>query len=97
VAMIRQIEFCRVKSQCSSPLIPLQNDGLSIVETVQYVYKRNGHFLIVDNVPCEQCEFCGEQYFEASVLKKIEADADAVYSHKKKPDREMLVPVENFV
>jgi len=65
-------------------------------KTVQYVYKRGGRMLIVDNVPCEQCDFCGEQYFEASVLKKIEADADAVFSHKKKPVREMLVPVESF-
>jgi len=65
-------------------------------KSVQYVYKRNDRFLIVDNVPCEQCEFCGEQYFEASVLKKIEADVEAVYSHKKKPAREVLVPVESF-
>ena len=65
-------------------------------ETVQYVYKKGGRFLIVDNVPCERCEFCGEQYFEASVLKKIEANADAVYSKRKKPAREMLVPVEIY-
>lgn len=41
---------------------------------VQYIYRHNGQFLIVDNVPCEECEYCGEQYFKAEVLKKIERD-----------------------
>ena len=31
---------------------------------VQYIYQLNNQFLIMDGVPCEQCEFCGEQYFE---------------------------------
>jgi YgiT-type zinc finger domain-containing protein len=63
---------------------------------VQYVYQRDGRFMIVENVPCEQCEYCGEQYFKADVLKKIEADFDAVYSHRRKPTREVLVPMEQF-
>ncbi len=38
--------------------------------SVQYIYKQNNQFMIIDNEPCEQCEYCGEQYFKASVLKK---------------------------
>ena len=65
-------------------------------EVVQYIYRHDGRFMIVENVPCEQCEYCGEQYFKADVLKKIEADFDAVYSHRRKATREVLVPMEQF-
>jgi len=40
-------------------------------EKVQYIYRREDKMLIINNVPCEECEFCGEQYFKAAVLKKI--------------------------
>jgi len=52
--------------------------------------------LIVDDVPCEQCEYCGEQYFKAGVLKKIEQDFLDVYSRRRKPQSEIKVPVEQF-
>ncbi len=38
---------------------------------VQYTYKKDNKYIIVDDVPCEQCEYCGEQYFEANVLKNM--------------------------
>ena len=66
------------------------------VMLVQYIYKHNNQFMIVDDVPCEQCEYCGEQYFKASVLKKIEADFKEVYSHRRKANREVTIPVEQF-
>ncbi len=64
---------------------------------VQYIYRHNGHFLIVNGVPCEVCEYCGEQYFEASVLKKIESDFLNIYSAGKKSAKTIKVPVEEFV
>lgn len=64
--------------------------------TVQYVYRRDDQYFIVNNVPCEQCEYCGEQYFEAEVLKKIEEGFEAIYSGGKKAARELQVPVEEF-
>jgi len=64
---------------------------------VQYIYKHNGQFLIVENVPCEECEYCGEQYFKSEVLKKIERDFLDIYSHKKKLKRRIEVPIEEFV
>jgi len=63
---------------------------------VQYIYRHDGRFMIVDNVPCEQCEYCGEQYFSSDVLKKIENDFDAVHSHRRKASKEVMVPVEQF-
>jgi len=62
----------------------------------QYIYRNNGKFMIVEDVPCEQCEYCGEQYFAADVLKKIETDFTAVYSHNKKATQEIVIPVEQF-
>ena len=51
---------------------------------VQYTYKRDQQYMIVEDVPCEQCVFCGEQYFEAGVLKQIEAEFEEVYTNGKK-------------
>ena len=63
---------------------------------VQYIYKHNDDFLLVNDVPCEECEFCGEQYFKVSALKMIEREFKSIYSTKKKPKRELILPVENF-
>ena len=50
----------------------------------------------MDNVPCEECEYCGEQYFKAKALKKIEENFKAIYHSGKKAKREVTVPVEEF-
>ena len=63
---------------------------------VQYVYRHDGQFLVVNNVPCEECEYCGEQYFKAEVLSKIEADFMDVYSLRRKAASQVVVPVEQF-
>lgn len=64
---------------------------------VQYIYRHNDHFLIVNGVPCEECQYCGEQYFKVGVLKKIEKDFERIYSSGKKPKKQIEVPVEQFV
>ena len=64
---------------------------------VQYLYKHDGKYFLVNNVPCEQCEYCGEQYFDASVLKKIESEFKNIYLSGKKASSEMNVPVEDFL
>jgi YgiT-type zinc finger domain-containing protein len=64
---------------------------------VQYIYRHDGQFLVVNNVPCEECEYCGEQYFKAEVLKKIEKDFTDIYRAKKKAKRVVKLPVEEFV
>ena len=66
------------------------------IEQVQYIYRHDGRFLIVNDVPCEECEYCGEQYFEADVLKRIEKYFMDVYSAGKKPKQLIEVPVEEF-
>lgn len=66
------------------------------IKQVQYIYRHNNQFLIVNDVPCEECEYCGEQYFEASVLKRIEKDFMDIYLNGKKSKQLIEVPVEEF-
>jgi len=67
-----------------------------VPRTVQYTYQRNGQLLLINDVPCEQCEYCGEQYFQAIVLKKIEQEFDLIYQQGKTVQKELRVPVEQF-
>ena len=63
---------------------------------IQYTYKRDGKYIMVDDVPCEQCEYCGEQYFEARVIKNIEEEFDAVYIKGKSVKRKVTIPIEAY-
>ncbi|MBF8274639.1 MAG: hypothetical protein HW380_3744 [Magnetococcales bacterium] len=63
---------------------------------VEYLYRSGERFLMVTGVPCLECEFCGEQYFEAIVLKKIERDFVAIQNTGKKPMKTIMVPVDAF-
>ena len=67
-----------------------------IEKHVQYIYKHDDQFLVVNNVPCEECEYCGEQYFKAEVLKRIEKDFIDIYFSSRRAKREIKVPVEEF-
>ncbi len=64
--------------------------------TTQYTYPHNGQYLIVENVPCMQCEYCGEQYFQSKVLKSIENEFEQIYSHGKQVSTKITVPVEKY-
>lgn len=37
-----------------------------------YIYKHKGRYMLFENVPCEECTYCGERYYEAVTLKKID-------------------------
>jgi YgiT-type zinc finger domain-containing protein len=63
---------------------------------VQYIYKHSDRFLIVKDVPCLQCEYCGEQYFRGDVLEKIEKEFHEIYSLRKEVKKEFSVPVEHY-
>jgi YgiT-type zinc finger domain-containing protein len=63
----------------------------------RYIYQKEEQLLLVDHVPCLECTFCGEQYFEVTVLKKIESDYLAIHLQHKKPKKIMQVAVEDFV
>jgi YgiT-type zinc finger domain-containing protein len=65
-------------------------------KTVQYILKRENRIFIMDKVPCEECDFCGEQYFHATDLKKIEARFEKVTTGHAKPKRRIMVPIETY-
>ena len=65
-------------------------------KNVQYIFRKNGHMLLFNNVPAEVCDYCGEEYFEATHLKKIEAEAELILSSKKKIKKSIDVPVQDF-
>ncbi len=62
---------------------------------VEYTYKHDEKYMIFHNVPALQCEYCGEKYFDAKVLKQIENEFLAVQNGKKST-KEISVPVEDF-
>jgi YgiT-type zinc finger domain-containing protein len=66
-------------------------------KSVQHIYQHEGKLLIVNNVPCEECAYCGEKYFTAKVLKKIEQEFKEIYFSGKRAARRLTVPVEEFM
>ena len=67
-----------------------------VEKQVEYIYKREGQLMVVNNVPCEECEFCGERYYKVDVLKRIEDDFEKVISGGKKTKKNLNVPVEEY-
>lgn len=67
------------------------------LKQVQYIYRHDGKFLVINNVPAEVCEYCGEQYFKAEDLKKIEDEFRDIYNSGKKTKQQVQVPVEEFM
>ena len=64
---------------------------------VEYIYRRNGHYLVVRDVPCEVCLHCGERYYAGTTLLEIEHRFKAIYEEHAQPQSEIQVPVEVFV
>lgn len=65
-------------------------------KSTRYLHQRDQDMLFVENVPCMECDFCGEQYFDIQVLRKIKADHQDITAHRKQPDRFVRVAVEEF-
>jgi hypothetical protein len=51
----------------------------------------------VNDVPCLQCTYCGEQYFEGHVLRNIEKKFNEIYLQGHKASQESQIPVEHFL
>ncbi len=67
-----------------------------ISKTVDYIYRHSEKMLLIKNVPCEECNYCGERYFESKILKKIENTFFEIIGEKKKPATKIEVPVEDY-
>ena len=67
-----------------------------VAKKVQYIYRHDGRFFVVNGVPCEECTYCGERYYDGPVLERIESEFVRIYGEGKKPKAEISVPVEDF-
>ena len=63
---------------------------------VEYVYRRRGSYLMVQDVPCDVCLRCGERYYAGATLLRIEQRFNAIYEQHAKPQRTVQVPVEAY-
>lgn len=61
----------------------------------EYTYRHDGAYMIFQNVPAVQCEFCGEKYFDSKTLKRIESEFTAVKNGTRQTE-EIRVPIEDF-
>lgn len=63
---------------------------------VQYIYSFNSEYIIVNNVPCEVCSFCGEKYFGGKQLERIEKLFFDIKEKKRSIQRMIEVPIEEY-
>jgi len=63
---------------------------------VEYVYRRQGKYLVVRNVPCEVCLRCGERYYSGEILLDIERRFKAIHEGCVEPQSAIQVPVEEY-
>lgn len=63
---------------------------------VDYIYRKNGKMMVVSEVPCRECTYCGERYYAAEVLLRIESDFEAIQDGSRRVERHMTIPVEDF-
>ena len=49
-----------------------------LTTTETYFTRLNNCYIIIENVPCEKCQECGEIFFSANALEKIETIIDGL-------------------
>jgi len=66
-------------------------------KTTDYIYRHQEHYMLFRNVPAETCDYCGERYYEAGVLKTIEREFFEILHHRKEPVQRIIMPVEEYI
>ncbi len=67
-------------------------DGTLVAKKVTVTHRWQGNLVVIENVPTLVCQLCGERYFDARVMKKIERIARS----KARPPRLLQVPVRSY-
>ena len=65
-------------------------------ERIEYDYRRRGHLLVISNVPAGVCRQCGEKYFTADVVKKLDQFYHDIFDRHRAPERMLEVPAVSF-
>lgn len=63
---------------------------------VQYIYKKDDKLMIVNDLPCKVCNFCGEQYIDGKDLEEIEKYFDEINQKKRDIRNTIEIPVEAY-
>jgi YgiT-type zinc finger domain-containing protein len=63
---------------------------------IDYDYRRQGHLLIITNVPAGVCLQCGEKYFRPDVLKRMDESYHDIFDRHGQPERLLEVPAVSF-
>ena len=64
-----------------------------VIKTIEYIDRANDHYLIVRDVPVQECVENGHQFMHASVAKKIERLFELDRQKMLKPTDTMTIPV----
>ena len=66
--------------------------GAVVEKKIDYDYRREGHLLVVSNVPAGVCRQCGEKYFRPEILKKMDEIYHDIFDRNQKPQHTLIVP-----
>ena len=66
--------------------------GKVVEKKIDYDYRREGHLMVVSNVPAGVCRQCGEKFFWPNVLKQMDSIYHDIFDHNRKPQRTVTVP-----
>jgi HTH-type transcriptional regulator / antitoxin MqsA len=62
-------------------------------KNVTFIYDEDNHYILVENVPAEVCEKCGEKIFAPKVTEELLKFA----REKTKPSKTIQVPVFEYL
>ncbi len=65
-------------------------------QRIEYDYRRQGHLLIISNVPAGVCCQCGEKYFTPDALKEMDETYHDIFDRHKEPERMLEIPAVTF-
>lgn len=63
---------------------------------IEYDYRRRSHLLVINDVPAGVCQQCGEKYFTAHTLKRLDHVFHNVFDRHHEPDRVLEIPAVSF-
>ena len=67
-------------------------NGKVSAKKVTVHYRHRGKLVVIENVPARVCRSCGERYYDAVTVEKMETIA----RQKRAPRRAVLVPIRDF-
>src|ERR671924_297699 len=89
---IREIrERIRTKNKMQDETCEYCNGELR-AKTVTVHYRHKGKLVVIEHIPARVCRRCGERYYDAVTVEKMEAIA----RRKKVAARTLVVPIRDF-